>query len=30
MKRVVLFVEGDGDAIAVPKLAKDLLTEANA
>lgn len=30
MKRVVLFVEGEGDALAVPVLVKRLLTEANA
>jgi hypothetical protein len=30
MKRIVLFVEGEGDADAVPKLVKQLLTEQNA
>ena len=30
MKRLVLFVEGDGDASAVPKLLERLLTEVNA
>lgn len=30
MKRLVLFVEGDGDALAVPVLVKRLLTELNA
>lgn len=30
MKRIVLFVEGDGDVAAVPLLAKKLLTERNA
>jgi hypothetical protein len=30
MKRVVLFVEGDGDRLAVPVLAKRLLTDLNA
>src|SRR5271165_1097694 len=30
MKRIVLFVEGEGEAEAVPKLVKRLLTELNA
>jgi hypothetical protein len=30
MKRIVLFVEGEGEAEAVPKLVKQLLTEQNA
>lgn len=30
MKRIVLFVEGEGEAEALPKLVKQLLTEQNA
>jgi hypothetical protein len=30
MKRIVLFVEGEGESDAVPKLVKKLLTEQNA
>src|SRR5436309_8012696 len=30
MKRIVLFVEGEGEAEALPKLVKRLLTEQNA
>jgi hypothetical protein len=30
VKRIVLFVEGEGEADAVPKLVKRLLTEQNA
>jgi hypothetical protein len=30
MKRIVLFVEGEGEADAVPKLVKRLLSEQNA
>jgi hypothetical protein len=30
MKRIVLFVEGEGEAVALPKLVKRLLTEQNA